>query len=696
MPTRSTTIVLASTLATALIAAAVVTASGSADGEGTLLEEERAALAELDLVASQAPVSGYLPDSACARCHARIASDYRSLGMSRSFSPPSEARWIEDFADPEYHHEASGRTYRMERRGERLVFSRHQTDADGERLLEVALDVDWILGSGSVSRTYLVATPSGELFQLPIAWYTQENAWGMAPGFDEPGHLGLNRAVRRECMFCHNGYPLEGEALETGHQVDRWAEAQPHGIGCQRCHGPGARHVAAVQLGASPAEVSARIVNPATLDAATAREVCLQCHYQPTPALARVRRFGRHDFDFRPGEQLDDYMTMLDVVEPGREHGERFEINHHGYRLEQSACYSPRAEAMLCTACHDPHRKPSRPAVLARVRQVCLDCHGAQSAVAPPIDGAAAGSLVASASEGSPSASSPMPLPDGHQGHAECSSCHMPRRRAEDVVHAVMTDHRIPLPASDAAALVAPLPEKHEQVEDVLLIRPSVAAATDDLYRAVTAVRAGAGGVELVRQLEGMVSRLEAPPHELLHDLAKARIQHGLDPGPALSAALIERPEEPELLRLRAVHSGRSGQSDQALADLRRAAELEPWNGVGWANLGRVEQATGELEASIVSLRRAVELRPNLAAAWFWLARSLARSGRPEEALAAGLRSLAVEPTYTAAYQFVVLQLRELGRSEEADRYLEHGLRWATEPDSLRAVAAAHRPTDEQ
>ncbi|REK08728.1 MAG: tetratricopeptide repeat protein [Acidobacteria bacterium] len=150
------------------------------------------------------------------------------------------------------------------------------------------------------------------------------------------------------------------------------------------------------------------------------------------------------------------------------------------------------------------------------------------------------------------------------------------------------------------------------------------------------------------------------------------------------------------MLRLRAVHSGRSGQSDQALADLRRAAELEPWNGVGWANLGRVEQATGELEASIVSLRRAVELRPNLAAAWFWLARSLARSGRPEEALAAGLRSLAVEPTYTAAYQFVVLQLRELGRSEEADRYLEHGLRWATEPDSLRAVAAAHRPTDEQ
>ncbi|MBW3549201.1 MAG: hypothetical protein KY452_13855, partial [Actinobacteria bacterium] len=68
--------------------------------------------------------------------------------------------------------------------------------------------VDWVLGSGHTSRTYLYATPGGELYQLPLAWYSQDGGhWAMAPGFDRPDHVGLLRPVRRECMFCHNAYP---------------------------------------------------------------------------------------------------------------------------------------------------------------------------------------------------------------------------------------------------------------------------------------------------------------------------------------------------------------------------------------------------------------------------------------------------------------------------------------------------------
>ena len=47
-----------------------------------------------------------------------------------------------------------------------------------------------------------------------------------------------------------------------------------------------------------------------------------------------------------------------------------------------------------------------------------------------------------------------------HTVAAECVSCHMPKRRTEDVVHAVMTDHWIQrrLPPRD---LLADLPERH-------------------------------------------------------------------------------------------------------------------------------------------------------------------------------------------------------------------------------------------
>ena len=40
------------------------------------------------------------------------------------------------------------------------------------------------LGSGNHSRGYLYRTPSGELYQLPLMWYTQTGRWGMAPGYD--------------------------------------------------------------------------------------------------------------------------------------------------------------------------------------------------------------------------------------------------------------------------------------------------------------------------------------------------------------------------------------------------------------------------------------------------------------------------------------------------------------------------------
>ena len=81
-----------------------------------------------------------------------------------------------------------------------------------------------------------------------------------------------------------------------------------------------------------------------------------------------------------------------------------------------------------------------------------------------------------------------------HTASEECATCHMPKRRTEDVVHVVMTDHLIQRrpPTRD---LLAEMPERHpteaeEYHGEVVPYYPKPLPATDEnkLYRAVAQV----------------------------------------------------------------------------------------------------------------------------------------------------------------------------------------------------------------
>ena len=97
----------------------------------------------------------------------------------------------------------------------------------------------------------------------------------MAPGYDRPDHEGITRRVRRECLFCHNAAPTsDSVAARWDERVapQTWPVELPHGIGCQRCHGPGSDHVRLGWSGtATPADLRAAIVQPARLEPATSR-----------------------------------------------------------------------------------------------------------------------------------------------------------------------------------------------------------------------------------------------------------------------------------------------------------------------------------------------------------------------------------------------------------------------------------------
>ena len=113
--------------------------------------------------------AGHVLDTDCQACHREIYDTYQSTGMARSFVRAGAGTAIEDFSRARGEHKPSQRHYSFSLEGDDYVFRRHQTDQSGNEINVFEQKVDWILGSGSKSRSYLYQTPSGELFQLPIA-----------------------------------------------------------------------------------------------------------------------------------------------------------------------------------------------------------------------------------------------------------------------------------------------------------------------------------------------------------------------------------------------------------------------------------------------------------------------------------------------------------------------------------------------
>jgi tetratricopeptide (TPR) repeat protein len=570
--------------------------------------------------------AGYINSTACAGCHREIWARFARTGMGRSMRPASAAVMPAGFRkNQSFYHKASDRHYSLFERNGKFYQHRHQTGPGAREINIFEQEIHYVVGSGNHAKTFLHRNPDGRLMELPLAWYAEGGgSWAMNPGYDHPNHPDFRREIPQECMFCHNAYPALTAAADRAGSEPIFPAEIPAGIDCQRCHGPGREHVQ-LAAGGDKDKIRKAILNPARLSPERQLDICMQCHLETTSARlpGSIVRWDRGVFSFRPGEPLGNYTIYFDHP-PGSERENKFEIASHAYRFRKSACFTKSSGRLTCTTCHSPHDPPSREQAI----QACRACHASVNQAA------------------------------GHPKALDCVACHMQKRRTEDVVHVVMTDHfiqRIPPPGDP----LAPRRERAESDDDayrgpVVLYYPSPLEQGRDLelYLAVAQVKQFSNLSEGVPRLIKLVEQLKPASALVYLELAKAcdRLGQRADAVRYYQDAVDRDPElRPARLGL-AQALAKNGSFSQAAEVLQSAVKKDPNDAPAWNSLGLTELQRGQRSEAVAAFRRAVEVQPEYPEAYNNLAGALAQTGDRIRAAEMYQAALRLQPDLTGAH----------------------------------------------
>jgi predicted CXXCH cytochrome family protein len=543
---------------------------------------------------------GYVGSEACAKCHASVAETYASHPMYRSAGRTPGHDDLENFETGTEFTVDDGRTYRVTKEDGGIYHHELLLDKQGEVIYKESAKIDFFIGSGTRGKSYAIDR-DGLLFQSPISWFTSEHKWDLSPGYAHR-HARFGRRIQDQCVLCHAGRPTSDPDRESCFPEPVLVEAA---IGCERCHGPGQRHIE-FHDSAKEANSHDPIVNPAKLAPDRREAVCYQCHLI---GKMRFPRYGRTFDDFRPGDRLDDVWATM-VAGTGVRGDRKTKPVSHVEQMRDSKCFNSSEGRMGCVSCHSAHSVPAHDEVAAYYRQRCVECH-AQKGCSLPEEKQAA-----------PPANN------------SCIHCHMPRLSAHDIAHASQTDHRILREAEEENEMrygaesrdINVFDRQHSTMPDWEMQRALALAKVRGMQEAGYANPAAA--LDLQQTLEA-ITRI-APDDFATWSALGAAYELRQDLPSALQAwkrSLALRPSNEIVLDALANTHRKTGENQQALEYMDRLLKINPWRSRDYMQRAMVLSDLGRWPEAIRDAEKSLEIDPLDKYARRWLINAYQQTG---------------------------------------------------------------------
>jgi hypothetical protein len=356
----------------------------------------------------------YMGVQSCMSCHADKYT-FMQTGMGMSFDTASLKKSSGDFTHVQAVYDTFLNLYYLPFFKDGIYYLKEYRMEGKDTVYARTERISYIIGSGHHTNSHFTEE-NGYVFQAPITFYTQKGKWDLPPGFENGHNTRFSRKIGIECMSCHNSIP----DLVPG--TDNQYRNLPHGISCERCHGPGEIHVHEKQAGRTTPYT---IVNPRKLVWQRQIDICQRCHLQGNAVL----KPGKDFTSFRPGMVLSE---TFDQFSPEYKGGENFVMAAHAERFQQSKCFIASVKGDLnstqakvgftCISCHNPHVSV-RSTNVVHFNNTCNGCH---------------------------SNSGQVHCSDTRE-HLEaegnnCVKCHMPSSGTYDIPHVTVHDHYIRKP----------------------------------------------------------------------------------------------------------------------------------------------------------------------------------------------------------------------------------------------------------
>lgn len=579
------------------------------------------------------PDVAYVGDSRCADCHGDICATYRNHPMGRSAELFNSSTAIEKFnGSANSPLNAGVYELRVAKTPDRVVHRLSAKDSTGNPLPDYAVSANIAIGSGARGRSYLWVE-EGAVWQSPVSWFSGEAQWKLFPGMHS--RTGGAWPAHADCLFCHVNRvdPLPGT-------LNRYREPLfplQAAIGCERCHGPGALHVAERSANLPIEKIDTSIVNPKHLTPELQASVCAQCHLE---GQERVARRGRDVFEFRPGLPFQLFVTVF------VRHPDLMDPNHSGGQFEQmerSRCFTASGNQLGCTSCHDPHLAPAPAARAGFYRDRCLTCHKSKGCTAPQADRTLKGD--------------------------SCVACHMPHGDSSNVAHVSVTDHRI------LRRPTAPPPGRSVAPVDMPLV-----AFRTGLHAPPPEERERDLGIAFARLTTKIP--LNAPgARERVAILAIDR----------LSVSLATWRGDADSWLSMGVARGARGERDEWLAAATNAAKLAPNSESALTEQASAALALGRFDLTAEVAARLIQLNPSAADHRLTLATAMARQGKWDKAEEALRSILGKNPLHVQARFLLAVCRHHLGDIAGGRREAETAAGLIPDPRQREAMLERYR-----